>query len=132
MRYSHRPRAADYWQVRRLLAMRSACARAVPDGRDIEAKLAQATIAVIQCCSQQIGQRFAVGVAGESGGVHIQFVDDAMHVRQCGKNIFVDLTPVFGIGCCGCRSCGCVGRVSSDARAARVATDMPLRHKRRR
>ena len=85
MRYSHRSRAADYWQVRRLLAMRSACARAVPDGRDIEAKLAQATIAVIQCCSQQIGQRFAVGVAGESGGVHIQFVDDAMHVRQCGK-----------------------------------------------
>lgn len=58
------------------------CARlaacAVPDGRDIEAKLAQATIAVIQCCSQKIGQRFAVGVAGESGGVHIQFVDDAM------------------------------------------------------
>ena len=44
--------------------MRSLAARAVPDGRDIEAKLAQATIAVIQCCSQQIGQRFAVASPG--------------------------------------------------------------------
>ena len=79
------------------------CARfaacTVPYGRDFEAEFAQTSVTVVHGGPQQIGQRFAVSIAGEDGGIHIQFVDNAMHIRQCGKNIFVDLTPVFGIGC---------------------------------
>lgn len=88
--------------------------RTVPYGRDFEAEFTQTSVAVVHGGSQQIGQRFAVSIAGEDGGIHIQFVDNAMHIRQCEKNVFVDLTLVFGVGCI-----GCADRASgSDTRAA--------------
>ena len=80
-------------------------------------------IAVIQCCSQQIGQRFAVGVAGESGGrvgLTLDWASSFAHSLRHNSQFFGLFHPVASE-----RLAGPTGVVGFQRAAAREAAFAP-------